>query len=119
MKKNQEFYQIISRIDLGNKTLRDYFEESHDHYFGEAGAPTELSERKIKRDLVNSIRHNNSFDYDAGIREVHRLDRKNRADNYKLYKNIILDKIATKYPFLSAECRNQKLRVDMVKKVSK
>lgn len=112
---NKQFQSIVSEISFGDKSIRQFFDESQEYQFGNAQKPMELSERKIKRDLVNSIRHNNSFDYNAGIYDVHKLDRKNRAENYKIYKNIILNMIAKEYPFLADECNNQKFRVDMVK----
>lgn len=119
MQINREFYQIVSEIVIDTKSLRQFYDESQEFQFGESQRPIELRERKIKHELVNSIRHNNEFDYEEGIRKVHNLDRRYRAENYKLYKNIILHKIAEQYPFLGGECQTQKLRADMVTIVNK
>lgn len=114
MKVNEAFAKIVSNINFGDKSLRQYFEETQEYYFGGNYRHREFSERKIRKDLVNSIRHNNSFDYNADIRQIHHMDKRNKDANYKLYKNIILSKIAEAYPFLSEECNIQKFKVDMV-----
>lgn len=91
--------------------IRTIYEDAQMHTNG--GIPLEVNEEKIHRIMVNEIRHRHS-NYNSNLKHVHRMDRKNDAQYY-LYKNIVLEKIATAYPFLAEECRDQKYRINMVR----
>lgn len=82
-------------------------------YASRGRMPLEVTEDQIHRIMVNEIRHTYS-NYGNNLRYVHMMDKKNDSQYY-LYKNIILDRIATAYPFLADECRDQKYKINMVR----
>ena len=65
------FYDVVNQVVVDSKPLRQYFDEAMEYY----DAPLEMKERDIKKMLVNSIRHNSDFDYEEGIRQLHKTKR--------------------------------------------
>ena len=113
-RKNIEFNKIVNNINLSDKSIREFYDEALSYSFEYNEEPLYLQEDNIKRTLVNSLRHNNIFDYDKDINKINKIDKKNKDMNYKLYKNKVLNKIGEKYPFLEEECIKQMNAVDMV-----
>lgn len=111
MYTSQKFYSIIQNIQINQcDDMREIFDQALNYEYAGVDQPIEFRERNIQRMLVNSIRHNNS-NYESGLKQVHRLN--TIEETYFRYKNIVLNKIAEKYPFLQDECDQQKYRVNM------
>ena len=111
--KMMQFNNIIQNIEIEpNHDLREIFDSALNYQYPEAERPIEFREHNIKRIMVNSIRHKYS-NYEDGLRKIHKLNM--HEDIYYRYKNIVLNQISQKYPFLSDECESQKNSVNMVK----
>lgn len=108
--KTIDLYNNINSVNIENKNCREIFDNAVQFAYGEP--LLEYSERSIEAIMVNDIRHNYS-NYDDNLKQVYKI---NRSDNdYYQYKNSVLEKISSNYPFLKNECDKQKRKFDMVK----
>ena len=102
-------YNAINSVIIDNRDCREIFDNAVQ--FGYGKSLNEYSEKSINAIMVNEIRHNES-NYDEILKQVYRI---HRSDNdYFQYKNSVLEKISSVYPFLKIECDKQKRLVNMV-----
>ena len=110
MDKTIEFYKAVNSVTIINKNCREIFDNAVQ--FGYGQPLVEYSEKSINAIMVNDIRHNCS-NYDEILKCIYKI---RRSDNdYAQYKNSVLEKISSTYPFLKNECDKQKRKFDMVK----
>lgn len=115
LRKKDLFNRIHNNMVVEEKPVREFYDNSSERLRCKAEHGVFLQEDDIKRILVNSIRHTGST-YDRDMKIVHQLDRRIPGDTYyKRYKNMVLNEIAEKYPFLKDECENQKYKIQMVR----
>ena len=109
---------IISNIQIyeDKQDVRSILEDALSFNNTNAETKLEYREREIKHFMVNHIRHINSS-YEEGLKPLNHLpvNYKERRLNYLRYKNVTLNRIAEVYPFLEAECNQQKHRLRMTK----
>ena len=110
------FYNVLQLLNIEDdlsKNMRQIFDGAISYANRGADAPIEFREREIKRLMVNQIRHRNS-NYDTQLKQIYNINR-DSSMQYHLYKNIVLDRVANKCPYLQDECKRQKTKVNMVK----
>ena len=112
--KTKNLYNAINSVYIESVDYRKIFEDAVKYEYNKP--LDEYTENNINAIMVNNIRHNYS-NYDQIIKQVHRIHRTN--NDYEQYKNSVLEKIATAYPFLKNECQRQKRIFDMVKIVKR
>ena len=109
---------IINNIQIydDKQNVRSILDDALSFNNTNAEAKLEYREREIKHFMVNHIRHLNSS-YEEGLKQINLLsgNYKERRLNYLRYKNVTLNRIAEAYPFLEAECNQQKHRLRMTK----
>lgn len=111
--KSMRYNDIIRSIKVeSDHNLREILDSALSYQYADAERPIEFRERDIKRYMVNSIRHNYS-NYEDGLKQIYKL--KMHEDMYYKYKNIVLNQISEKYPFLKDECESQKHKLVMVR----
>lgn len=114
MRQNRKFDKISNNIHINtNKSLREIYEDSQLYVTGSSEMPLEIREATLKHNLVNQIRHTES-NYISSLKEVHKISKRFQNNNYWIYKNRVLDKIAEAYPCLAKECNKQRHDIDMV-----
>lgn len=94
----------LERVALDHKKKRDEERDPYDCYYDDRDI-ADASEENKKRWMVNYLRHC-CTDYDAKIERF--MGEVGHEQAYCAYRNAVLDKIATAYPHLSAECERQK-----------
>ena len=80
----------------------------------------EFKEQDLMRIMVNYIRHDKSS-YENDLIEIHNISRYTTygEDIYRKYKNAVLSRISSMYPYLSSSCDKQKLPLNMIRNVNK
>lgn len=115
IEKNQLFNQCLSELQVSPTKIRDIYDRAIAYAYD--GIPMQIPEGKIKRIMVNEIRHDYT-NYDEGLRTMKKLDRDRKDDTYyHIYKNYILQKIQEQYEYLEDECKRQKTNIVMAKRV--
>lgn len=116
--KDQEFNRCLSELQVFPLSIRDVYDRAVSYAYN--GIPMQISEGKIKRIMVNEIRHD-CTKYDEGIRKINKMKRlsEDRKDDtyYYIYKNCTLQKIQEQYEYLKDECERQKTSILMAKRV--
>lgn len=109
------FNNVLQLLDIEDvsKNMRKIFDGAINYGNTRAEAPIEFKEAKVKRLMVNQIRHCNS-NYNQQLKQIYNIDRSTECQ-YHLYKNIVLDRIGNACPYLKDECSRQKQKINMVR----
>ena len=109
------FNNVLQLLDIEDvsKNMREIFDGAVSYDNTGAEVPIEFREAKVKRLMVNQIRHCNS-NYNQQLKQIYNIDRSS-ACQYHLYKNIVLDRIGNACPYLKDECSRQKRKMNMVR----
>lgn len=110
MIKTSELYGIMDSIIIDTKDYRDVLDNAIEFRFGKT--KESYNENYLRAIMVNEIRHRCS-NYNMLVRKVSRIHRSN--NDYKQFKNSVLDKISKDYPLLKKDCNVQKIPNNMVK----
>lgn len=109
-KRTECIHNAIKSTEILTADYREIFDNAVGYAYGEP--LDEYSEKSIYAIMVNDIRHNYS-NYDQILKSSYGVYRSEY--DYIQYKNAVLNKIASVYPSLEAECNRQKRKLDMVK----
>ena len=117
VEKESYFNQCLSEFQLQSIPIRNIYDEAV-AYLNTTHPNTnkqEVFEDRIKRLMVNQIRHNYT-NYDEELRKLKRVKREDQT-YYYLYKNYTLKKIQEQYQYLEDACKRQKTNLTMAKRV--
>ena len=98
----------IKDINVRKRNTREVYETATRHF-----NTIVYKNSTLYRLMVNTARHELS-NYENTLKGM-----KVSKNEYKQYKNAVLDKISKTYPNLTEECENQKSKVSMVRTVKK
>lgn len=98
----------IKDINVCKRDTREIYETATRHF-----NTIVYKNSTLYRLMVNTARHELS-NYENTLKGM-----KVSKNEYKQYKNAVLDKISKTYPNLTEECENQKSKVSMVRTVKK
>ena len=106
---------VLQLLDIEDvsKNMRKIFDGAINYGNTRAEELIEFKEAKVKRLMVNQIRHCNS-NYNQQLKQIYNIDRSTSCQ-YHLYKNIVLDRIGNVCPYLKDECSRQKQKINMVR----
>lgn len=105
-----ELFNLMNSVIINNDIdYREILDSAIQYSYTEP--QDRYSERNLGIIMVNDIRHRYS-NYDNILKQVNKVKRTN--NDYIQYKNSVLEKIASSYPYLKNECVRQKQKLDMV-----
>ena len=112
-RNNKNINTILNEIQVDKDiNIREAYDDAIKYEMHEV--PIEIREDKAYRLLVNNMRHEHT-NYDKNLKNVYHI--KNNL-YYPLYKNQVLNKISSEYPYLADACNKQlqgKIIVTLVK----
>ena len=112
-RNNKNINTILNQIQVDKDVnIREAYDDAIKYEMHEV--PIEIREDKAYRLLVNNMRHEHT-NYDKNLKNVYHI--KNNL-YYPLYKNQVLNKISSEYPYLTDACNKQlqgKIIVTLVK----
>lgn len=112
-KNKKDINTIINNIEVDKDiNIREAYDDAIKYEMNKV--PIEIRENKAYRLLVNNMRHEHT-NYDKNLKNVYHI---NNSRYYNLYKNTVLNKISSQYPYLYDEC-NKQLQGRVVAKVVK
>lgn len=113
MVKTSELFGLMDSVTIDdNIDYRIILDTAIEFKYGKSNSKYEYGEKELGAIMVNQVRHCYT-NYNSLVNKSGRIYRSN--NDYRQFKNSVLDKISRSYPLLKDDCDRQKIPNNMVR----